>query len=90
MNDCATDPAIDAICIGEGAGAIVQLYQKAQGKRWTGRAAPFDFAGRVLRKGTTRLVGAAGAKVVHKLPHRLQTGDSRVVASLKGQRERSP
>ncbi|MFT6109756.1 MAG: radical SAM superfamily enzyme YgiQ (UPF0313 family) [Planctomycetota bacterium] len=61
-----------------------QLYQKAQGKRWTGLAAPFDFAGRVLRKGATRLVGAAGAKVVHKLSHRLQTGDSRVVASLKG------
>ncbi|MFT5735060.1 MAG: anaerobic magnesium-protoporphyrin IX monomethyl ester cyclase, partial [Planctomycetota bacterium] len=35
VNDCATDPAIDAICIGEGEGAIVDLLDALQaGRDW--------------------------------------------------------
>jgi anaerobic magnesium-protoporphyrin IX monomethyl ester cyclase len=59
-----------------------QLYKQAQGARWTGLAAPFDFMGRVARKVVVRTLGAAGATVVHRLAIRLQMGDERVVAHM--------
>ena len=60
-----------------------QLYRRAQGARFTRLQAPFDFAGRIVRKGVVRVLGAAGAKVVHRLAVRLQMGDERVVAHME-------
>jgi len=58
------------------------LYERAQGKRLASFWAPFGFCGRVVRKGSVRVLSLAGAKVVHRMALRLQMGDERVVAHM--------
>jgi anaerobic magnesium-protoporphyrin IX monomethyl ester cyclase len=59
------------------------LYRRARGQRAPRVQAAFEFVSRIVRKGVVRVLGAVGAKVVHRMAVRLQMGDERVVSHME-------